>query len=269
METFFELFSSTAVNFPWDELGPAQTAPGGCLRTGSEGCVVGDISTLDPLMCAMLPSSAPCSRYPSEQSKSDGHEECQNSLTQTLHTESDHFMLASRSESESHMSASNSKAGAVSFGAAGADAITDIRSKESASVADQAGNSNRFAAVLASEEGTPTTHVTGSVMKPQQRHRRSRAASTSSKYCHVCGRSGARIRLQVCGRFEVDGGCRKAFCERCRLSFGLDDAASDLAKSCSHCTKRCPPKARCHSYKLINKERYWQGVLKMRAQQDG
>jgi len=85
--------------------------------------------------------------------------------------------------------------------------------------------------------------------------------ATSSKYCHVCGRSGARIDLTVCAKFKCTRSCRKAFCGKCRSSFKLD-SLPDSDKHCAHCAKRCPPKARCHSYKIINKERYWQGVMK-------
>mmetsp|Transcript_15478 Transcript_15478/g.41562 ORF Transcript_15478/g.41562 Transcript_15478/m.41562 type:complete len:347 (+) Transcript_15478:153-1193(+) len=79
----------------------------------------------------------------------------------------------------------------------------------------------------------------------------------ASKYCHVCARTGPRIRYVTCAALAQDGSCRKVVCERCCDVHGWNftDILANADWRCPHCEGQCPPKARCHVYHVVNAKR--------------
>lgn len=94
---------------------------------------------------------------------------------------------------------------------------------------------------------------------PTQRPKQYKKA-TPSRFCHVCGRKSANIRVAICGRI-ARGLCRKVICELCFKRYGWDatnllDAPPNPCWQCPHCTGMCVPKAQCNTYKRTNLKRH-------------
>lgn len=86
----------------------------------------------------------------------------------------------------------------------------------------------------------------------------------SSRFCHVCARSGSVITLVACRNLKY-GMCRKAVCEKCFLENGwnLDDTVTNPQDFiCCHCQKACPAKAQCRTYARTNERRRKSGAEK-------
>lgn len=84
------------------------------------------------------------------------------------------------------------------------------------------------------------------------------ATTTSSRYCHICGRGSSSNTTARCSNTSV-GLCRKVICQRCLLIHDPTNASvttrNDLTWKCTHCTDNCPPTARCHQYAKNNLKR--------------
>lgn len=80
-----------------------------------------------------------------------------------------------------------------------------------------------------------------------------------SRFCHICGRKGKKIRSAPCGRILTKH-CRKVVCERCVEKHGWFNAPlhgiPEAGWRCSHCRSVCPPKAQCNTYGRTNLKRH-------------
>lgn len=104
----------------------------------------------------------------------------------------------------------------------------------------------------------------------------------TSKFCHVCVRSGEQVTLVPCANV-VGAVCRKAVCHRCfekhgythewanacknreiirQIHAGLLDRLPENVWTCLHCRSICPSSAQCKIYARTNKRRHL--ILKQR-----
>mmetsp|Transcript_743 Transcript_743/g.1973 ORF Transcript_743/g.1973 Transcript_743/m.1973 type:complete len:233 (-) Transcript_743:96-794(-) len=99
-----------------------------------------------------------------------------------------------------------------------------------------------------------------------KRSRNSSRKMAHSNFCHVCSRPSKRYDVLACNRISSATGCCKVVCRRC---FDATTASEPLWASgsfdefktkeseytCLHCTRMCPPNARCHVYNVVNEKR--------------
>jgi len=77
-----------------------------------------------------------------------------------------------------------------------------------------------------------------------------------SSSCHICGRKCARVPALVCRNLRSFT-CKKVVCSGCAEKH-LSESQRALADGewvCCHCSKVCPPSARCHTYRKSNSKR--------------
>lgn len=98
------------------------------------------------------------------------------------------------------------------------------------------------------------------------------ANATPSNFCHVCGRRLAMWKEKeewhaYCRNLQR-GLCRKVVCKGCFTDHNMGDFARAKGNSnvweCCHCSKTCPPGARCEKYREVNSKIRLRRILGLR-----
>ena len=88
------------------------------------------------------------------------------------------------------------------------------------------------------------------------------ANANPSNFCHVCGRGLAMGKKKeewhaFCRNLQK-GVCRKVVCQGCFTAHNMGDFSRAKGNSnvweCCHCSKTCPPGARCEKYGEVNEK---------------